>query len=198
MTPPASEADPFSFSLSLFGPMQVLIGGQPISPLRSRKSLWLLALLTLRRGRPVERAWLAGALWPDAYQDQAAANLNPVLSDLRRALGGQVVRLQPPSRHTLRLDLAGAAVDVAEFDAAIVSQKPEALERAVALYRGPLLEDCAEEWVPQERNAREQDCLRALGMLAESALTAGEHGKAADYSRRAVQIAPAGKRRSAD
>jgi len=83
-----------------------------------------------------------------------------------------------------------ADVDVAEFDAAIVSQRPEELERAVALYRAPLLEDCAEEWAPQERDAREQDCLRALGTLAEIALAAGEYGKAAEYFRRAVGIAP--------
>jgi DNA-binding SARP family transcriptional activator len=54
--------------ITLFGPMQVRIEGQPLPLMRSRKSLWLLALLTLRHDRPVERDWLAGTLWPDLNQ----------------------------------------------------------------------------------------------------------------------------------
>ncbi|MBC8104713.1 MAG: hypothetical protein H7Z41_19230, partial [Cytophagales bacterium] len=52
-------------TITLFGPLSVLVNGQPIPHLRSRKAQWLLALLTLRGGRPVQREWLAGTLWPD-------------------------------------------------------------------------------------------------------------------------------------
>src|SRR5580658_5669653 len=93
--------------ITLFGPMQVLVQGQPLPHLRSRKALWLLGLLTLRHGRPVQREWLSGTLWPDMDQSQAFANLRPILSDLRRVLGSQGERLQSPDRHTLLLDLAG-------------------------------------------------------------------------------------------
>src|SRR5947208_14859209 len=51
--------------LRLFGPMEVRTGSSPLPRLRSRKGLWLLALLALRAGRAVERSWLAGTLWPD-------------------------------------------------------------------------------------------------------------------------------------
>jgi hypothetical protein len=50
----------------MFGPLQVELNGQPLPRLRSRKGHWLLALLVLRHGREVERAWLAGMLWPDS------------------------------------------------------------------------------------------------------------------------------------
>ena len=75
MTTP-DDAPP-ALALTLFGPMQISAGGQPLSHLRSRKALALLALLALRLGRPVEREWLAGTLWPDADQEQAAASLRP-------------------------------------------------------------------------------------------------------------------------
>ncbi|BDI29558.1 serine/threonine protein kinase [Capsulimonas corticalis] len=186
----ALETDTTPLTLTFFGPMQVLVEGRLLPPQRSRKTLWVLALLALRRDCAVERAWLTEALWPDAYPDQAAVNLNPILSDLRRTLGVEARRLQTPSRHTLRLDLEGAVVDLVEFDAALISQKPGSLERAVSLYTGPLLEGCLEEWASQERNAREQDCLRALQTLAQMALTAGNYGGAADYFRRATRISP--------
>src|SRR5258708_4812352 len=155
----ASEQASHPLTIHLFGPMQVLVNGRPLPPMRSRKALWLLALLTLRDERPVEREWLAGTLWPDVTQQRAAANPRVVLSELRHALGDEGRRLRSRGRHTLSLDMAGAYVDLRAFDAAINSKETEALRRGVALYRGALLEDCAEEWVGQERIVREQNCL---------------------------------------
>ena len=158
--------------------------------MRSRKSLWLLALLTLRQSRPVEREWLAGTLWPDVAQSQAFANLRPALSALRCALGSQKERLQSPDRHTLRLNLSGVKVDLLAFDAAMKSKNLYELEQAVALYRGPLLEGCMEEWVFQERSAREQECLQALQKLGDTALTAHDYLRASGFYQRAVHIDP--------
>ena len=184
------KTEPAAFTLMLFGPLRISIQGQPLPHLRSRKAQWLLALLALRHGRPVEREWLAGNLWPDADQDQAFASLRPVLSELRRALGDQAERLQSPGRHTLALDLVNADVDVLLFDSAIVTKKLPALKQAVSLYSGPLLEGCMEEWVPQERDSREQSCLDALQILTEAALAEGDHAAAAGYCRRAVSLDP--------
>ena len=179
-----------SLSLTLFGPMQVLVEGHPLPPLRSRKSLWLLALLTLRGGRPVEREWLAGTLWPEVTERRAAMNLRVVLSELRRALGSQGGRLQSPSRHTLSLDLDDADADVRTFDAALVSQELEALKQAVALCRGPLLENCAEEWIEPERRTRERECLGALQTLSDAAFASEDFSAAADFCRQAIILDP--------
>jgi predicted ATPase/DNA-binding SARP family transcriptional activator len=177
-------------TLTLFGPMQVRVQDQPLPPLRSRKALSLLALLALRHGRPVGRAWLAETLWPDTDRDRAGASLRVVLSELRHALGTQAEHLQSPHRHTLCVELTGVDIDVTLFDAAITANTPASLEQAIALYQGSLLEGLTEEWVASERGAREQSCLRALETLAEAAQAAEEFPAATGYWRRAVTLAP--------
>jgi predicted ATPase/DNA-binding SARP family transcriptional activator len=187
---PVREAVPAALSITLFGAMQVRVHGRPLPPLRSRKPLWLLALLSLRPNRLVEREWLAGMLWPDSEETQALQNLRPILSDLRSALATQGKRLQSPVRHALVLDLTDAEVDVLAFDAALTRGTLADLEQAVALYRGPLLEGCNEEWVPQERAAREQLYVQAVKTLADAALAGGDFDAAAGDYQRAVRTDP--------
>jgi len=176
--------------ITLFGPMQVLVDGNPIPRPRSRKTLRLFALLTLRHNRPVEREWLTGVFWPDMDPPQAFANLRPILSELRSGLGSQKERLQSPDRHTLLLDLTGAEVDLLSFDAAIKSGQLSELERAVALYQGPLLEGCYEEWVSPERSVRDLNCLQALLKLANAARTTGNLETAVGFFQRAATLDP--------
>src|SRR5690242_12962161 len=161
-------------AIRLFGPFEVRLNGAPMPRLRSRKVQWLLALLTLRHEAAVERAWLAGLLWPDAPESQAMVSLRSGLTDLRRALGPEVERLRSPSLHTLSLDLSGAQVDLVAFDQAIVRGDLSSLEQAISLYRGPLLEGCAEEWAFAERQVREQAYLGALERLAAPAIERGD------------------------
>ena len=178
-------------TLRLFGPPDVRVNGEPMGRLRTRKGLWLLALLALRPGREVERAHLAGVLWPETEESQALTYLRQSLTDLRRALGPEAAqRLRSPSARTLTLDITGADADVALFDACIRRGDPESLERAAALYRGPLLEGCAEEWVLQEREARQQAYLGALEALAAAALAAGDAPAAARRLRLVLSADP--------
>jgi predicted ATPase/DNA-binding SARP family transcriptional activator len=177
-------------SLRLFGPFEACLNGEALPRLRSRKGLHLLALLALRPGRELERAWLAGTLWPDSSEAAAFANLRNTLTDLRPALGEEAARLRAPTPHSLSLDLSGAEVDVLAFDAAMVRGDPPSLEEAVSLYRGPLLEGWVEEWAFQEREQRQQAYLRALETLASQALAGGEPEAAEGYLRRAVAAEP--------
>jgi DNA-binding SARP family transcriptional activator len=82
---PDAAAAPLA--IGLFGPFTVRRQGDPLPRLRTRKGQWLLALLTLRHDGDVERAWLAGTLWPDNPESQALAHLRRCLTDLRQALG---------------------------------------------------------------------------------------------------------------
>jgi predicted ATPase/DNA-binding SARP family transcriptional activator len=173
----------------MFGPLTVLVGGKPLPRLRSRKGNWLLALLALRPGQAVDRRWLAGCLWPDAPEAQAYASLRQSLADLRRALGDMEDRLEAPTAYTLRLDMAGVDLDVREFDLLAARSDTEALETAVALYRGPLLEGCTEEWVPAEREPRTQVYLNTLEALADR-LRTQDPERAHGYLRRIVQQDP--------
>jgi predicted ATPase/DNA-binding SARP family transcriptional activator len=179
-----------ALTICLFGPFEVQLNGAPLPRLRSRKGLWLLALLILRHGREVERDWLAGTLWPESAPAQAFHSLNMSLTDLRRALGPDAGRLRSPTRRTLCLDLLEAEADVLAFEAAIARGDPPSLEQAVALYRGPFLEGCIEEWAFQERQVREQQYLGALETLAALAQAQGDATTAVSYLRRAVAVDP--------
>jgi predicted ATPase/class 3 adenylate cyclase len=177
-------------ALRLFGPFEARWNGDPLPPLRTRKGQWLFALLALRAGQEVERAWLAGLLWPESSEAQALANLRNSLTDLRGALGPEEARLRSPTPRTLCLDLTGAEIDVIAFDTAVAHGDALALERAVALYRGPLLEGCTEEWAFHERQVREQAYLAASESLAEHAMAAGDPAAAERHLRRVVAIDP--------
>jgi class 3 adenylate cyclase/DNA-binding SARP family transcriptional activator len=185
----ASDCAAPPLAIHLFGPFEVRVDGVPLPRLRSRKGEWLLALLVLRPGA-VERTWLAGTLWPDSSEIHALASLRRTLTDLRQALGPEASRLRSPTPRTLDFDLAGMAVDVVGFDAAIARGDLPPLEKAVSLYRGPLLEECGEAWAFQERQAREQAYLRALETLAAHALAGGDPAAAERDLRQAVAVDP--------
>jgi predicted ATPase/DNA-binding SARP family transcriptional activator len=184
-TRPERAASPLT--LRLFGSFEVHLHGKPLPRLRTRKGQWLLALLAMRPGAEVERDWLGSLLWPASTGSQALRNS---LTDLRRALGEEAGRLRSATSQTLCLDLAGGEVDVVAFDAAIARGDASSLEAAVSLYRGPLLEGCGEEWVVEERQAREQAYLGALERLAGAALGSGDLAATEHYLRRVVSVDP--------
>jgi predicted ATPase/DNA-binding SARP family transcriptional activator len=186
----AGDCRPAPLTLRFFGAFEAGRSSGPLPRTRTRKEVWLLALLALRQGQAAERSWLAGTLWPEAAEEKALAYLRSSLYDLRRVLGPDAWRLTAPTPRTVRLDPAETIVDVLEFDAAVARGDPAALERAVGLHRGPLLEGCQEEWVLGERVAREQAYLGALETLAAQALGRGEPGQAVTYLRRLVAVDP--------
>jgi predicted ATPase/DNA-binding SARP family transcriptional activator len=184
------DASDDGLSVQLFGPLQVLVSGQPLLRLRSRRGRELLALLALRAGREVERAWLAGLFWPESHPARGFLNLRRCLCDLRHALGPHAGCVLAPTPHTLRLDLRGVRVDAAQFDAAVARGDEASLEQAAALYRGPLLEDCSEEWVLPERAWRERAYLQALESLAARALARADPARAAHFLHLAAAAEP--------
>jgi|SRR5579884_221062 len=174
--------------IRILGPFAVSIRGRPLPRLRSRKGQYLLAMLVLHAGRDVARDYLAGLLWPESGQSRAFYSLRRCLSDLRQALGPEAGRLKSTTPQTLCLDLEGAFVDALVFDSLIAAKDLDSLAEAVAVYRGPLLEGCAEEWVISEREAREQAYLHALEMLAAHGMARGDPGAAARALRLAVAV----------
>jgi predicted ATPase/DNA-binding SARP family transcriptional activator len=184
-------AAPAGLAVRLLGGFEATVDGCPLG-LRSRSDRWLLALLVLQRGRAVERYRLAQTLWPfpDHAADAAAYNLRRSLACLRKALGGHAWRLDSAERGTLRLDPVGAQVDVIEFEAALRSEQPDELERAVALYSGPLLPECTQPWALSERSRLEAALLDALESLGREAKRRGDMSRAILLLRRATEICP--------
>jgi predicted ATPase len=187
---PAPDCRSQPLTIRLFGAFTATRNDSPLPRTRSRKEQWLLALLTLRHGQALDRDWLAGIFWPDALNAGALANLRRSLHDLRRVLGCDAFRLNAPTSRTVSLDLSGTSVDVVEFDTAIKAGDVASVERAVSLYRGPLLEGCTEEWSFPERREREETCLDALALLAAQSLTQGEYSEAARLLHRAISMDP--------
>jgi len=178
------------FSLRLFGPFAASIADHPMAHLRSRKGQWILALLALRAGNAVERDWLAGTLWPDNEDEKALYSLRRSLADLRQALESEAWRIEAPSPRTLCLNLEGAEADVRIFDQAVTLSDPAAWQQAVAVYTGPLLEGCSEEWVFQERIWREEAYLQMLERLAAEALRSGRPAQAVEWLRQVISLSP--------
>lgn len=179
-----------TLTLQLFGAFALSREGQLLPSTRTRKEQRLLALLTLRAPQPVERSWLAGVMWPDSVDDQARENLRHSLSNLRSILGPDASRLVSETSRTLRFEVTGMQCDVLAFDVAFANGGPVGLEAAVALYRGPLLEECYEEWILPERQRRAQEYCSALESLADQARKTGDFEKAISWLRRLLAAEP--------
>ena len=179
----------------MLGRCEIHVRGLPLPAPRYRKEWWLLALLALRHDREHSRDALAAAFWPESDPDRALLYLRRSLTNLRHALGPESGRLSSPTPRTLRFDLSGASADAAEFDRALrkmasQTSAEEALTRAVALYQGPLLPDCADEWVLPERAERAQAYLSALEALTREATRQGDPAGAVHLLRRLVSADP--------
>src|ERR1051326_8502911 len=124
------RADPKNvLDIRLFGPMDLRIGPRSLLPMRTRKCLYLLALLCLRYDRAVQRKWLIDILWPDSSPKQGAYNLRRALYELRTALGAFGERLSAPTQNSLRLEGGqDIRIDVLHFDALIRKDDPALLQ----------------------------------------------------------------------
>jgi len=105
-------------SLSLLGPFQVTLDGQPVTGFKSNKIRALLAYLAVEADRTHRREVLAGLLWPDWPDRDALSNLRYALSNLRRVIGDR--QAEPPfllvTRDTLQFNTASDCwLDVAAF-----------------------------------------------------------------------------------
>ena len=176
--------------IRMLGPLGVTLDGSSMPPLRSRRGLHLLALLALHANREVARDWLAGTLWPESREEQSLANLRRTLTDLRRALGAAAPLLTSPTAHSLSLRLTANECDLLAFDAARKEAHPEAWNRAVALYSGPLLADSYEAWTGVERAERQEGYLHTLERLSRHAREQSAWHEAAHFLRLALAVDP--------
>lgn len=174
-------------TITLFGPTADIRWGSAPIKARSKKGLWLLALLALQANRPLSREWIAGALWPDS--ETARETLRRTLTDLRAALGPCADRLDATNQ-TLCLHVSEVDVDVLRFDALARRDDLECLEQAIALYRGPLLENCDESWAVFERTRRAQTYLQTLERVALAYRDRNDAGQAIRCMRLAIVADP--------
>lgn len=153
----------------------------------------LLTYLALRDpGVPQRRDHLMGVFWPELPQPAARAALRRALSFLR-------VRLEPgvvvAHGEFIVLSTERFRCDAIAFRTALREGRTA---RALALYRGPLLDGFFvrgapefERWLELERSALQRQATRAAAALAEEVEGNGDLNGAADWLRRALEITPA-------
>lgn len=176
----------------LFGALSAEVDGRSVAAVPGFKARSLFAYLLVHPG-PHPRVRLAGLFWPDLPDTRARASLRVALFTLRRTLesargGGYLVTDRISAG--IAIDLP-RDIDVERFDELLAgAADPAALADAVALYRGPLLSDLADEWVLE---AQDDYRLRVAGVcerLGDQAEEAGDLTAAADWARRAVAFEP--------
>ena len=178
--------------LHTFGGVSLFRGDENLTgALTQRRRLGILVLLAAAGSTGMSRDKLLAYLWPEADADRARHVLNQLLYAQRRQVGDEALFL---GRKTLRLNPAVIWSDVEAFDLASEAHDPEA---AVALYRGPFLDGFFlkdapefERWVDAQRGRLARRATGALIALAARSADAGDHRRATDWWRRAVDVDP--------
>jgi DNA-binding SARP family transcriptional activator len=183
------SCDP-GFGVAVLGQFRLMQGMRVVRV--PRASQRLLAFLALR-GRIVERAVLAGALWPEASEPHAYSSLRTALTRLQRTARMAVTTSQ------LELGLAeGVTVDIQHaktlarrlLDPAIRPTPGDLGTSAVMALSADLLPDWYDDWVLVEAEDWRQLRLHALEALADHLTAAGRWGEAAVAARAAVRGEP--------
>ena len=200
-------------TISLLGPFQVTLDGEPATTFESDKARALLAYLAVEADRPHRRETLAGLLWPEWPERSARHNLSQALSNLRRAIGGsdaaspfflvsqQTIQFNADSDHTLdATTVATLLEDCKEHyhdDVGTCDQCMDRLQKAVALYEGDFLEGFSlgdspafEEWAILQRERLHRLALDALSRLADCHERRGELDRALRHARRWLELDP--------
>ncbi len=181
--------------LTLLGGFSARVDARPVM-FPSRKARALLAYLALSPGKPHSRDKLAALLWGDSAEPQARNSLRQCLFVIRRILGVHRVRALSMEGESVALDAGAVRVDVGAFEQLVSRGTTEAVERALALYRGPLLdgmsmrEPAFEDWLMAERRLLGERASSALARLVDRHAEAGAIDRAIRAGIRLVALDP--------
>jgi TolB-like protein/DNA-binding SARP family transcriptional activator len=152
--------------LRLFGRFDLRRDDGAAVSLPGRQSMAVLACLGLADDFTVARERLADLIWPRRGAEQASASLRQELVRLRRTVGREVLPGAGTTSQPVRLDATDIDIDVVRFRRAATA--PGGGAEAIALYRGPLLQDFPLRptdpfggWIAEHRQAL-RDIARAL------------------------------------
>jgi DNA-binding SARP family transcriptional activator len=183
--------------IRLLGSFQVTVDGRPAGTSGSKRDA-LLALLALRRGRPVSVDALIDALWGDDVLPASPRNaIHHHVARLRAALGqesivgsGNAYALENARTDALGFEdlLADARAALRAGDARTAA---DVAAQALAFWRGRALEGLPEtSWVGAEAGRLEGLRIDALEERFEPALELGEHRESVSELQRAIHENP--------
>jgi YVTN family beta-propeller protein len=165
----------------LLGPLEVETDGA-LLPIGSRQPRALLAVLLLDANHVVSRDRLIDAVWGERPPERASNALQVYVSQLRKTLGRDRIVTQP-SGYSIRvadgeLDLGRFELLVAEARGAEPAVAVRSLQSAVALWRGPPLDDLADApFAEAERRRLQELRLAAVEQRVDADLELGRHAE---------------------
>src|SRR3954469_20907087 len=128
--------------LRVLGPVEASVDGHPVA-IGPGKPRALFAMLALSAGSPVAAERLVDGLWGEEPPATAGKMVQVYISQLRKALAAsendaEIVTLG----HSYELRLGSGEVDARRFERLVAEGAPR---DALALWRGPALDDVATE-----------------------------------------------------
>jgi DNA-binding SARP family transcriptional activator/streptogramin lyase len=162
----------------ILGPLEVLHDGHQV-PLGGSKQRALLASLLLRANEVVSRDRLTDELWGASPPETAPTALQVQVSQLRKALGRDVIVTQPPG-YLIRvgdgeLDLHRFERLVAEARVEEPAEAARLLREGLALWRGAPLAELSDLFAPADRARLEEQRLAAVEQRIQADLALGLH-----------------------
>jgi DNA-binding SARP family transcriptional activator len=149
----------------VLGPLAVVEDGRSI-PLDRQRLRSLLGFLLLHANEPVSSDKVIDEVWGPNPPKTAGASLQNYVSRLRKAIGAEQL-LSVPGGYLLRIDpeqfdLTRFERLTAEAHGANARERAEKLRAALALWRGPALEDLAFEPFAQDEARRLEEARLAV------------------------------------
>lgn len=190
----------------IFGPLLVEADGRRLGPrdLGGGKPRQVLEILAAHKGESVAKERLADLLWGEEHQPRdpmraLEAYVSVLRACLRRVTDVTVVASVPAA---YRLETTQVDLDILSFDDLSLSshvaeptERVSLRERALALVRGPLLDDAPyAEWALPLRDLYAERHERLLLDLAEDYLDAGRPDVAVGHARSVLELHPTRER----
>ncbi len=182
--------------IALLGGLEIAGGEITARASLTRKTRALVAYLALQGARGQSREKLAELLWGNSAEEQARANLRQALSTLRKALNGDEVAYLVADGDQISLAGRDIDLDVAKFEWLVAEATPDALKRAVALYKGDLLdgfslkEESFEAWARAERERLRHLASDALTKLIAHCDEVGDTERCVETAARLLTLDP--------
>lgn len=185
--------------VSLLGAQAIIDEATGVVRSRSTRALALIAFLACHGDVPQSRQHIASLFWPESTDAQALTNLRRELHHLRQTLADDTSLVVTPTdlrwhdSDTCQVDVrafrqqhASARAVSGTDDEAVLSHG----RRALSSYGGELLPGMYDDWILDQREELQQECVRVCRLLVDAARRTGRYAMAMDAAKRRVRLQP--------
>ena len=183
-------------TVNILGEPRVLDGDQKEVAIPSKKTMALLAYLTIAPGNAQPREELVSLLWGDRFDQQGRQSLRQALYAVRKVMGDDCAQALLMDGELISLCRDRTRSDVWEFERLAASEAEEDLIAAAKMFRGRLLAGIAlrdenfEEWLASERQRLKDLLWRTLYRIAKHQKRNRAFSDALDTTRRLLELNP--------